>query len=426
MRTDLITAERNAYLRGETNKTWLLFTFLIWPFVGFIFALRTYSSPLSKKIIFAFFVLYGFTFVLNEEMDGQRYADRLVEAASHSIDDISQIATNLYDENSSLDIVQPLITFLVSRFTSSHYLLFAVFAFVFGYFYLKSVNRIYSHYTVSRTKNALVFLILFVWVNPIFQINGFRMWTAAWIFFYGTYQVVYNGNKKFLWLAIGASLVHFSFIAVNVLLILFLLLQTFIGNRITLFMVLAISTFFLSELPIDAIRSYGMLLGGAFQGKVAYLSESNIEKTAEKGQNLVWFMKIAGPSILYFLVFQTIIVYKNIKKKKMNFTENFKNLFAFALLFLSFSNLSSLVPSGGRFRTITFLLLATILVIYYSRFYISHQLKKTVLIGLAPILLHILISFRIGTATLNTVTLLPSIFIFTSLEKPIPVVEWLF
>src|SRR5690606_5926755 len=88
------------------------------------------------------------------------------------------------NSDTSIDIIDPLISFLVSRVTIQHGLLFAVYAAIFGFFYLKSCNLLYSRYRENPGWNALVHMIFFAAILPITAINGFRMWTAVWIFFY--------------------------------------------------------------------------------------------------------------------------------------------------------------------------------------------------------------------------------------------------
>lgn len=410
--------------KEASNKKWLLVTFLIWPFVGFLLAVFNFSSRFSKGVILAFFVIYGLTFVVNSEMDGQRYADELKRAASQSRDDITHLLSNLYGEHDSVDIVQPLLTFLVSVFSSEHYLLFGVFAMVFGYFYLKSISAVHKEYATSRTKNAFLFLFFLPWIIPIFEINGFRMWTAAWVFFYGCYYVVYKGNMNYLWLALGSSMIHFSFLSAFAILLIYLLLRSFVGKRISLFMALAIATFFLSELPLEPIRNFAMNFGGGVQGRLGYINDSYIEQVKEQKGNAAWFMKFAGPFLFYFLMVHVIAVY--LYMKKFNVSEQFKSFFAFCLLFLSFANVASLLPSGGRFKAVLFVFILSMLVVFYSKVYVSSRLNKLVLIGILPFVLNALIAFKIGAATLNTLAFSPSFYILIFNEAELPIADWLF
>jgi len=410
--------------KEKANKIWLLGAFLVWPFLAFVLAIKNFKLNFSKKIILGFFLVYGFTFVVNEQMDGQRYAMSLQTAANTEVDDILKLLSNPYDQRKSVDMLEPILTFLVSRFTTEHHLLFSIFAFIFGYFYLKSISGIYKHYEISHTKNALIFMMMLPWLIPIFQINGFRMWTAAWIFFFGTYQLVYYNKKWFLWLALSASLVHFSFLSASAILILYLLLKTFIGNRTTLFMGLAIVTFFLSELPMEAIRNFVMSLGGGIQERIGYLDESYIEQTSERGDQAAWFIKLASSSLHSLLMVHVIMAYIYIKKHAVD--KNFKSLFSFSLLFISYSNIISLLPSGGRFKSVLYILLIAMLVIYYSSIYVRPKMRKLTLLIIPTLLLNALIAFRVGAATLNTIIFFPSLIIIFFYDLNWPVLDWLF
>lgn len=411
-------------VKEANNKKWILGAFLVWPFIGFLLAVFNFGSRFNKGVILAFFVIYGLTFVVNSEMDGQRYADELKMASGQSLNDMVHLLSNLYGEHDSVDIVQPLLTFFVSIFSSEHYLLFGVFAFVFGYFYLKSISLVYKEYAISRTSNAFLFLFFLPWIIPIFEINGFRMWTASWVFFYGTYQVVYKGKARFLWFALGASMIHFSFLSACVILLLYLLLKASIGQRISLFMCLAVATFFLSEMPLEPIRNFAMSLGGGVQNRIGYFSDSYIEQVGEQKENAVWFMKLAGPLLFYFLMIQVFVVYFQIKK--FNVSGKFNNFFAFCLLFLSFSNVASLLPSGGRFKEVLFVFLVSMLVIFYSKVYVSSRWNKLLLVGVLPFVLNALIALRIGGATLNTLAFAPSFYILIFNDTELPLTDWLF
>lgn len=411
-------------IEKNTNKKWLLVIFLIWPFLGFVLSLKSFNYRLSKVLILAFFIIYGATFVINEQMDGQRYALALTTAANTSFDEFLSFLTNPYSERRSVDMLAPLLTFIASRFTYEHHLLFASFAFIFGFFYLKSISAVYQNYKITKTKNALVFMIMLPWIIPIFQINGFRMWTAAWVFFYGVYELIYNEKKKYIWLALSASFIHFSFLSANVILLLYLFIRTFIGNRITILMMMAIITFFISELPIEAIRNFITSLGGGIEVRANYLNEKHIENVVERQEQAVWFMKLADLTIFYILMMHVLVVYYYIKKHTIN--KRFKNFFSFSLLFLSFVNIVSLMPSGSRFRFILYVLLSVICIIFYSSIYIRPTLSKLSLLTILPFVLNAIIAIRIGSSTLNTITFFPSFVIFFFYDIKWPVIDWLF
>lgn len=407
--------------RGRTRNASMVVAFLVWPFLAFLLALRNIGNRTNLRIILAFFVLYGLTFVVNPAMDSARYAQDLISAYEQPFSEFFGILSQLYGAQDSVDIVQPLLTYVVSRFTDDHRLLFACFAFVFGFFYLKSVQAGYFQYRLTRTWNALVFLLFLPWIVPIFDINGFRMWTATWIFFYGTYQVLYHRRNLFLLLAFSSALVHFSFLSVCLALLVYLLL----GNRNGLYLVLAVVTFFVSEFPVDFIREYGQLLGEGLSAKIqAYTHEQYMAQLGERSEQAAWFIRLSGPALYYYYSGLVLYVFWRVRKKAVD--TGFANLFAFMLLLLSFVNMVALLPSGGRFRSLFYIVATVVMVMYYARYHYSRRIHWLMVLGLAPMALKALIAFRIGSETVNTILFFPSPVIIGMFDISWPIKDWLF
>lgn len=403
------------------QERYLVITFLIWPFFGFLLALKDIFSRTSQFVITVFFALYGWTFIVIPTMDGQRYADSLEYASMQPLSELWKIMTSFYSEASSLDFFEDIITYSISRITSEHHLLFTVFALVFSRYYLKSIVENYSIYNQGRNINAYLFMFFLPWIVPIFEINGFRFWTANWFFFYGAYMVLYKENRKYLLLCLFACLVHFSFATLNILLIVYL----FCGNQIGTYLLIAIGSFFLSEVPIDAISNFAEGLPGGLTTKTdKYFNDQYMELVQSLQETSAWYIKIHTALLVYFFFLQFIIVYKFSKKQK--FDRSFLNLFSFSLLMLAYSNITSLLPSGSRFR-IVFVVFATVLMtIFYSKYYIHDKLKWFVALGVFPFMLRILISFRVGTETLNSVLFFPSPIIALLYNDRMPVKDWMF
>src|SRR5690606_24849084 len=135
---------------------------------------------------------------------------------------LNEHISGLYE--TSLDFVQPLINFIVSRFTDSHHVLFAVYALTFGYFWLKTIDFVNKRVQLGRNKLTIVYTIFLISLIPIFNINGFRMWTAAWIFIYGALHVVFNKDWRYLLVSLSDCTSHFSFLTVTLFLLFSLLL----------------------------------------------------------------------------------------------------------------------------------------------------------------------------------------------------------
>lgn len=379
--------------------------FIIWPFIAFITALINYNTKEAKRVVYIFLVYYGLTFVVgNVGNDAERYALLLRKNAELPFSDFFNIIGGLYGSDTTVDIVQPLISFIVSRFTSHHSLLFASFAALFGFFYLKSINLLYERYYEQPGLNALIHLGFFAMILPIMSINGFRMWTATWIFFFGAYHVILYRNPVYLILTLSSCLVHYSFLAVNAVLIIYY----FAGNRNFVYLPLAILSFILPNLVLPFFQSIFGNLGGALKARAnMYANDAVMLAKQESIEQLAWFMKIGEDLLLYYLLFGIIFI-QVLHKNSMN-DQSEKNLYSFLLLFLAFVNFGKVIPSfGGRFQVI-FFMFATLFIFLYLIKIPGRKINLLTLVGLFPMLLYVAIAFRQGSESINAWILTPGI-----------------
>ena len=389
------------------NNARLLILFIFWPFLGFLLALKNFQNKFNQKIILIFFVLFGLLFYVNPLQDGQRRADGLKEAYNQTFEMAFNAFDNLFKE--SLDFIEPLIIFTVSRFTDYYGVLFGVYAFIFGGLMIYYLNRVHLHFLKFPNINAFIFLILLIFVNPINGINGFRMWTAAWIFSVGVINYLHEAKWRHILFASVAMFLHFSFGPLIVLLLIYKLL----GNRTLLFAILAIITFFIAELNIKQVQSIAKLISPATETKIsAYTNEDYIEKVALLKNQSTWFVTLNQKGILYYTVSILIIIYVRTKGVfKNRVTDNF---FSFTLLILSYANISSLLPSGGRFYTIFNIFVFTTGVLYYVYELKSKKLELINWIGLPLVILFVIFSFRLFTDPASLYLFGPSFFMPTA------------
>lgn len=382
-----------------SNSRNYLLLFILWPFLACLTALANFSQKEARVVVYMFLIYYGLNFVIPDTgyVDAMGYANELRINASLPFSAFFKILGGLYTEDSSVDIYEHLISFIVSRLTTDHRFLFGVFAAVFGFFYLKSINIINGIYRQNPNWNSLVHLFFFCVILPITLINGVRMWTAAWIFFYGAIHVIMDRDKRYLLVALSSSLVHFSFLSANIV----LLIYFFAGNRNLIYLPIAISSFFLPQLLTPIIKSIGIGLGGSLQARVeGYSNEEWILGVQEHREQNTWFMQLGNDLVFYYLIVAIIIIQivnRNSFKEKAE-----RNLFSFLLLFISFVNFGVDIPSfGGRFKLV-FFLFGTVYMILYFRRRNSSNINLLTLIGIFPMLLYAAVTFRIGSDSINS------------------------
>ncbi len=378
-------------------KNYLLL-FLIWPFLACITAIANYRNKNAKAVVYLFLIYYGLTFVIaNEWIDASRYAITLRQNAALPFSDIFKIIGGIYATETSVDIVEPLISFLISRFSTDHKVLFGAYSALFAVFYLKSMDLVLDQTKSPLRLNSLIHLFFFASILPVTSINGFRMWTAAWIFFYGAYHVIALHNPKYFVLSLSACFVHFSFLSANAILIVYY----FAGNRNFIYFPLVLISFIVPRLLGPFLQSlFGVLGHGALKARVdMYTAQDVILMRQENYDQLAWFMRLGSDLVLYYLLVAITII-KITKRGSITSTSE-KNLYSFLLLFLAFVNFSMTIPSfGGRFLLVFFLFAVFYLLLYFTK-NDSDRISPITLIGLFPMILYTAITFRQGSETMN-------------------------
>lgn len=412
MQKNIVTI--NYLERTEKYRTELLLLFLFWPLLAFILALRYYHLREAKIIVYLFFVFFGATFYLgNPTYDSFRLFQGFQLIASRPFDEFWTILSGLYT-GTRADIAQPFILFSVSRLGNDQCLIFGVLAAVFGWFYLRGINMVFNP-SIKQNVNAFIFFVYFLSIIPLFRINGFRFWTAAWVFFYGAYNVVQYRDIRFFIFSLLSILFHFSFIFPNVILIAWFLL----GNRNKAYAMLLVISFLIPELFWPQIQSVAAFFGGTIEAKFnVYTNPEYGEEIMSMRQSLRWFMILSGVGIFYYTLFMLFYIKSRFEKKINNFRLN--NLFSFSLLFISTVNFIRYIPSMGRFRTIFYLFAFSYFIAVLAHFK-DNRLSLYTWIGLVPMMLGIIITLRFGLVVTSLWLLAPMPLVLFS--EPVSVYE---
>ncbi len=381
-----------------SNSIHYLILFIVWPFLAFCIALASYSKKEARKVVYFFLIYFGLTLVIHDKFyfDAAGYAFHFQQNAGLPFSDFFNIVGGLYSTDTSVDIFEPLVSFLVSRFTSDYRVLFAVYAAIFGFFYLRSIDLLYKRYLRNPGLNVSIHLAFFSIILTITAISGFRMWTAAWIFFYGAYHAVLYREVRFLILALSSSFVHWSFLTANAVLFIYY----FAGNRNYIYLPLALASFVAPQLLAPLFSIMSLRLGGALQSRFeGYTSENYLLFRQEDLASASWFLQIGNNLVFYYLLFALLFI--QFKFRHLVQSKEEKNLFSFLLLFLALVNFGKSIPSfGGRFQII-FFLFATLYIFLHSIKMPGNRLNIITLVGLFPMLLYAVVSMRQASDYIN-------------------------
>lgn len=359
-------------------------------------ALKNYRAAYAKNIIWAFTVFYGLTFHIglgNEGSDIVRYIEDYQFLHNQSLT-WSSVLT-YFAISGEVDILRTFIAVLVSRFTDHPTALTVVYTTIYGYFFSRNMWFILER-TESRLKwyTLLMVIVLFL-IIPIWNVNGFRMWTAAHIFVYGVFQIYLNDNKMGFGFIIGSIFVHFSF----VIPVFVFFIYRLIGNRTMIFMVFFIGSLLFSEIDIqlfnNLIENY---TPEVFQERTdSYRTEEKVEqyRTGDVGRDVNWYVVLYGRALKLSVVgFLLLIWFTGYRQVKAN--RKMESLYSFIILFYGVANFMSSIPSGGRYISVVQLLAVGFIVLYLQNALLSKKVKTWVILSIPSIILFIIVSVRIG------------------------------
>jgi hypothetical protein len=409
--------------RGLITQIALL---LLWPFGALVSAVTHFRKPWAKVIFWLFCVYFGYVFVYAEPFgvggaDSARYAEQLVQL-NHSPVSLDALVATFYTPGSNaVDIYQGLVTWLVSLVTDDPRLLFMLFAAVFGYFYTQNLWLIFDTINKKVGWVLLVFMLALALVNPIWNINGARMWTAAQIFLYGNLLYFLKGDRKGLAWSAASILVHFAFLFPVAALFSWL----FLPMEANLYFAFYVATAFVHEINLHAVRQSLSFMPEVFQPKVqTYTAESYAEALRQASQQLSWhavWAPVAGRAVTYAWVIAAFIR----RKRWAGEMPGFCRLFLFALLFGGLANLASLIPSGGRFLTVANGLFYALFVAILGQQQVRLQLRPVELLCLPFMAFAIIFQLRMGLDYIGFLVLIGNPFLAIANSPQTPLIHYL-
>ena len=371
--------------------------FIFWPFGSFLCALQNIKLKSSAIVIILFSMVFGYSFSFTDSSsDSYRLAYIFSVFDFSSFDSIIE----LYQAGDSTDVYRLIVYGIAKLFSNNPKVLYALCGLVFGIFMYLSLRLFVNE---KRKKNDLyvTLLVLFFFsLNPLSNLNGFRFWTAAWLFFYSIINFSFYNNKKWLIGIIITPLIHFSFLFIMPVVIAFTFFKKILYTKKDItkgLLLLFVFTFLISWILDTNVISLGFLadqdfLNESISGKVElYNSDRVTEQIKERGATLFHTVNRIFSYILKIYIFIFVLKIRKIIRK--NPDELSLKLLAFVIVFISFGYIATVIPSGGRFLIIAYLAA----VLLFLRVYVkspSIQLQKMILWGLPAFAFNIL--FVIG------------------------------
>lgn len=353
---------------NNTDKALKIILFLISPFIAFLYSLRTIKTKSSYVVFFLFCVFFGLSFSVSagkdehNKSDGASYREKF-ELYKYVSDSEFYKRFNEYFtfEEGAKDYYFDTVAFYVSRVTDNYHIMFMVFAIVFAYFGLKSLRFLTSEPKFDASLSCLILVYLFM-INQIFNINGVRFWTAAWIGVYCIFQIFRNGNKKYFLLALCTPFFHGAF-WVYILVITFAYFSKWTQK---VWVVLFFISFFVSNISVDFVRGIIGYLPPFIAGMAqSYTDAEYIQERSAEGSGFYWVAEIFRFSVKVYMNYLVWLFIKN--SSRINANPKTKSLFAFLLIWMTFANFTMPIPSlGGRFMVLAYPVIAYIWLVNFK------------------------------------------------------------
>lgn len=328
--------------------------FLISPFFAFLYSLGTLKRRSSYIIIFLFSVCFGIAFTVDNFIDGialdgvsYRIDFERMTTATQS-DYMEGLRDFLSLDGETKDYYFDTVAFFLSRITGNYHVLFMLFAAVFAYFQLKTLRFLTLQDNYNNSTPALILVSLFLIIG-IFNINGVRMWTGAWVGLYAMFQIFVNRRKRYTLLILTTPFFHGSYAILVIMVAFGMLMSQYKKPLIVLF----ICSFFVSVFASSIINGLYEYL--PIQFRVMADNYATEESIANRSAAAWRTGRIFG--FLEHLYWCFLVVVLSIKRGSIS--KEADKMFGMLLVLGSFVNIFFGVPSVGvRFQLLLYPLLA--------------------------------------------------------------------
>lgn len=350
--------------------------FLVSPFLGFLYALKNINTKSSFCIFFLFAVFFGINFTTSigrdetHRGDAAQYRMKYEYAKSYStgeLSDIYQSFSSLEDERTR-DIYIPIMSVITAKISDNYHVFFMLLAIVFSFFMLRTFKIFAAEVPKNKTVAVWILLYLFAMSNSIFNINGCRFWTAAWIGTYCLFQIYKNGNSRYYLLCCITPAIHSSywfFLGI-------LLIAKLLGNRTHFWKVAFFASFLISSVSMQLVTDLSDYLPPALQFLVARYTENEVEVKTNLYQVLSRIFNLG------WTILMTVMMY-NLMKREREIQGNAQiyGLYKLLLVWMTICNFVMPIPSlGGRYIAIGYPIMAYIWIVLFKNSNYNYRILK--------------------------------------------------
>lgn len=329
--------------------------FIINPFLGFFYSLRDIKTISSYRIIYLFFLLFGLCLTVTSQqwieedsyyLDGMFHRYDFEQIKNETSQEFKEkIISISKGESKNKDYFDVTIKYVISRITDNYHILFFTIAVFFCFFSMKSLKILLQ--SPNFKNNSLIFIILFYLflTIQIFEINGVRFFTAAWMAVFCIFKILIEKKETYWILLLSTPLVHISFIFFIGVVCMFILLK----RKLNLLSKLFFISFFLAEITKSFLESnFNILPPFLYSWASFYINKDMAFGSGGRFYDIFDFL-----TRFYGFLLITLLI-KNLKQITLSNPKSIK-LFAFLLTLTITSNITLSIPDlGARFNKLTY------------------------------------------------------------------------
>ncbi|MFA5619174.1 MAG: EpsG family protein [Weeksellaceae bacterium] len=352
---------------NNQDKALKIILFFISPFIAALYSVRNMNTKSSYLVFFLFAVFFGMAFTVSNDRseyagDGAHYRATFEDYYSY-ISDIEYydgLREFLTFDEGKKDYYFDTLSFYISEYTSNYHWMFMVAAMVFAFFALKSLRFLTSERNFDFSYSSLLLVYLFM-VNGIFNINGLRFWTAAWVGVYCIFQIFRNNDKRYFLLLLFTPFIHGSFWFLIALIVIIYFFKRYNKTWITLFFI----SFFVGNIAVEVLQDISAYLPTFIQRLIAsYTSEENLDRFS-RGSGFIWVRRLMGFSVRLYLFLMIYFFIQHANKIKS--TPATRNLYLFLIPYMTIINLTLSIPSfGNRYMPLAYPVIAYIWLVHFK------------------------------------------------------------
>ncbi len=321
---------------------------IIYPLGAFFYSWKNLKARSTYWVFFLFFIVYGLCFTAAfEAADSYRYVEDLRAFSMNARGNFQSVTQEFFSKDSEIkDIFVYALYYLTDILSGGNYrVFFALVAIIFGFFFLRSFKFITDDEAFKNTPFFILLALIFTLSNPIFNINGVRFWTAAWIAVYATFQVLINKKRLYILLLAVLPLVHGSYYVFIVFFAAAYLARHFYKILPYLFFI----SFFFTDIALQIIPDISGYLPPFLQNMIWSYTESSEALARMSGEEAAQEALYARILMAIPRYYHVLLIYLLVRCRPHFKDETSKEFLGFVLGYGALVNISSMIPSMIRF-----------------------------------------------------------------------------